>query len=254
MNDRPKHSPIGASSRYRWAKCPGSVNLSKDEPNVAGAAAIEGTLAHEVVAHVLNTATSKNMTPGEAMTEYFQVLAVYLDYCYELKKRCKPEHIHIEHGFDMGKIFPNLYGTADYVAFEQSASTLHVVDYKNGIGLVVEPENNEQLEYYGLGALTTLNYACRWVKMTIVQPRAYHPNGAIRSWTVPSLHFIDVENKIIAEAKRTLKKKALIAAGGHCMFCPAKKKCEVYKNSNAKNAKKEFSFYEDPKLDFQPVV
>lgn len=249
--EKPKHSPIGASSRYRWATCPGSVKLAQGEPNISGAAAKEGTLAHEVLAMILNTAMSKNIDVGTVLGKYVAHLAEYLSYIQVLKDTC--EIVHIEHAFDMGEIFEGLYGTADCVAYDKKNGVLHVVDYKHGEGLVVEVKGNGQLEYYALGALTTLGYACKSVQMTIVQPRAYHPDGPIRHWRVPSLHFLDVEQSIISEAEETKKEGALLLAGSHCLFCPAKKICPQKHKQSVGAAKKEFNFYNDPKKDFDVI-
>ena len=89
--------------------------------------------------------------------------------------------------------------------------------------------------------------------MTIVQPRCYHPKGQIRSWKVSSLYFIDFELELIAAAKETKKKKALFAAGDHCMFCLAKPICPQKKKLAQSDAKKQFGFYKDPKKDFDKV-
>ena len=249
--ERPKHSPIGASSRARWSRCPGSVSLSKDEPNKSSIAAKEGTTAHELVATILDKSFSQKDDVAVTLLKFVDHILVYLNYVASLKKACG--HVHIEHSFDMSNIFPDLYGTADAVAFDPVTKTVHVVDYKHGEGLVVEVENNLQLEYYALGALSTLKYNAHWVQMTIVQPRAYHPNGPIRHWRVPSLHFLDVEDNIISEAKDTLQKDALLLAGPHCMFCPAKTKCPQKAHANLGQAKKDFNFYTDPKKEFAPV-
>jgi len=248
--DRPVHSPIGASSRYRFSKCPGSVALSKGMPNTSGIAAQEGTAAHELISLAMQRAFSKNIKTIDVLNDIVKAVDVYADYVEGIKQG---HAIHIEHSFDMGAIFEDLYGTADCVVYNQKSSTLHVIDYKHGENLVVEVEGNGQLEYYALGALTTLGYPCRWVHMTIVQPRAYHPDGPIRHWKVPALHFIDVENKIVAEAKETLEKDALLLAGSHCMFCPAKTVCPQKAKANVTGAKSDFKFYKDPKEDFAPI-
>lgn len=246
---KPKHSHIGASSRYRWSKCPGSVNLSKDLPNVAGAAALEGTMAHEVIASILNSAFSKNESVGIVLSEFIKHISVYLDYVQKLKQTC--EIVHVEHKFDMSDTFDGLYGTADCVGYDKANGVLHVVDYKHGEALVVEVVNNLQLEYYALGALNTLGYSCRTVQLTIIQPRAYHPDGPIRHWRRPAMEFLEVEENIISEAQDTLDPKAVLLAGSHCMFCSAKLKCPQKHTASQTQAKKEFNFYTDPKKDFE---
>lgn len=236
---------------YRWSVCPGSVKLSEGMPNKSSVAAQEGTAAHEFVGLAMKRAFSENKNPGLVMQEAIDHLKVYTDYCNCLRAN---NPYHIEHAFDMSDIFEDGYGTADFVLYQKSKRMLHVVDYKNGIALPVEAKDNLQLQYYALGALTTLNYPCSEVTMTIVQPRAYHPAGPIRSWTVPSMHFIDFEADLIAFAKATKKKKAKLKAGEHCLFCPAKIICPQKHSDNLAGAKKEFRHYREPSKDFEPIT
>lgn len=247
---KPAHSPIGASSMYRWATCPGSVKMSEGKPDVAGKAALEGTAAHEIVGLALERGFSENKDAYKILSEQIEHLKVYTDYVQSLKG---PDECHIEHSFDMSDIYPGLYGTADCVKYERDKRTLHVIDYKNGVALPVEVEGNLQLQYYALGALTTLNYPCEFVTMTIVQPRCYHPAGPVRSWTVQSLHFLDFEAQLIAAAKDTQKRKTKLVAGEHCVFCPAKLDCPEKQSGAVGEAKKQFNHYKDPALEFKAV-
>ena len=249
-NDRPVHSSIGASSMYRWKNCPGSVRLSQGLPNKSNIYADEGSAAHEIVSLALERAFSENRPTVEVLNDIVKALSVYTTYIEKIKK---DNPIHIEHSFDMGDIFPDLYGTADCVLYDKSTKILHVIDYKHGQGIPIEVTDNLQLSYYALGALTTLDYNCEKVTMTIIQPRCYHPDGHIRSWTVPSLYFIDFELDLIAAAKETKKKNALLAAGAHCMFCLAKAICPQKEKVAQADAKKQFGFYTDPKKEFDKV-
>lgn len=248
---RPAHSPIGASSMYRWAKCPGSVALSEGMPNTSGFAAQEGTAAHEAVGLCLERALSENRSTREVLKEMFDAVTVYSDYVESLAKG-NPHHI--EHRFDMNDIYENLYGTADAVVYEKEKRLLHVIDYKHGKGLPVEAKENSQLSYYALGVLHTLAYPCSEVQMTIVQPRCYHPEGHIRHWRVSALYFIDFELELIKAAKKTKEKKAPLSAGEHCLFCPAKPICPERDKYQLENAKKDFSpysFHSDPAKEFE---
>ena len=247
---KPIHSSIGASSMYRWKNCPGSVKLSQGLPNRASIYAKEGSAAHEIVSLALERAFSENRPTIEVLNDTIKALSVYTNY---IEKNKKDNPIHIEHSFDMGDIFPDLYGTADCVIYHKDTKILHVIDYKHGQGIPVEVVNNLQLSYYALGAMHTLAYPCQDVKMTIIQPRCYHPDGFIRSWTVSSLYFIDFELDLIAAAKETKKKKALLAAGAHCMFCLAKAICPQKEKIAQADAKKQFAFYTDPKKEFEAV-
>ncbi len=249
-DQRPTHSPIGASSMHRWKNCPGSIALSAGIPNKAGVAAQEGTAAHELIGLALERAFSSNVPTRVVLDDIIKAVTVYSDYIESIKK---DNPVHIEHSFNMNDIFANLYGTADCVIYDKATKTLHVIDYKHGAGIPVDVIDNLQLSYYALGALHTLGYPCLHVQMTIVQPRCYHPGGFIRHWTVSALYFIEFELELIKAAKETKKKKAKLNAGDHCMFCPAKLTCPQIHKQNLSDAKKQFTFYKDPKDEFEPI-
>lgn len=239
MEEKPKHSPIGASSRHRWAACPGSIKASEGIKQNPGAAAMEGTLAHDIADYALNKIKGTNLSVDPILKNLTGAVKTYCDFVQTLMAKCAASHI--EHGFDISDIYPNLYGTADYVGFNEIDRVLYVVDYKHGANIVVEVKNNMQLEYYALGALHTLRYPARWVEMIIVQPRAFHAAGVIRRWRVDVLHFLDVEYKLKKEAALALSDNPPRIAGSHCLFCPAKKKCEEHKDNKGKDAQKVFA-------------
>lgn len=252
---RPKHSPIGASSMYRWARCPGSVRMSQGIESKSSIYAQWGTAAHEVVALALQEAFEKNITVREVLEDMVKHLSIYSDFIEKIKNDEPDTVIHIEHSFDMGALYPDLYGTADCVTYNERLSTLRVIDLKYGQGIVVEAEGNEQASYYALGALTTLPYKVKWVDIIIVQPRAYHPAGPIRTWRVPVTYFIDFQADLIDAAEKTKDPDAYLMAGEHCMFCPAKGFCEERQVKLREDDEKEnravFKHYSDPKDDFE---
>ena len=207
-------------------------------------------MAHEVAASLLTKAFNENTIIDTVLEEYVNALSIYVDYVYNLKKTC--DIVLIEHAFDMGHIYPDLYGTADAVGLDKKNGILHVVDLKFGEGIVVEVKDNPQLEYYALGALRTLNFPCKKVEMTIVQPRAYHPLGAIRSHTVSVLDFHEIENNIAREAAHTNLANPRFKAGEWCLFCKASRICPVKHNAKLEAAKKEFAKKpRNPKKDFK---
>ncbi len=250
---KPKHSKIGASSMYRWSKCPGSVRLSQGIPNTSSVYAKRGTAAHEIIGHALSEAFDKNVPTREILQDYWDAVSVYSTYIEKIRAQFKPDDcvIHIEHSFDMSHIFPDLYGQADCIIWHPKSKLLRVIDYKHGAGVPVDVEGNQQVSYYALGTIETLGYRPSVVELTIVQPRCYHPGGRIRSWRVPNTYFIDFKTDLLDAAKETLKAKAKLSAGQHCMFCPAKSICPEKHNAKLSTAKKDFNFYTDPKNDFK---
>jgi len=264
VSQKPKHSPVGASGRSRWSRCPGSVKMSEGQPNTAGLAAKEGTAAHEFIGLAMERALAENRPTRDVVADAVKAMHVYTDYCESL---CKPGVItHVEHRFDMSnQVIEGAFGTGDFIAYDPATQWLDVVDYKNGEALVIEAKGNLQTEYYGLGIIATLGYNPKWVRMTIVQPRAYHPDGPIRHWVVPSLYFLEVETAIISEIKATRVKKPLLASGDQCQFCSGKIICPQRAKDAVGDAKNEFTpvgkkmkkqhgFYTNPVNDFEPVT
>ena len=236
---RPTHSPIGASSMYRWAECPGSVALSEGIVSESSAYAEEGTEAHELAATWLK-GTGK--TPECDDDEMLDNVRMYVDYVFGLLgSRCK---LFVEHGFDLSDVYPGAYGTNDAAVYDGVNKILHVIDLKYGAGIYVSARNNPQLRYYALGALLELQkegHEVETVVMTIVQPRCTTIEGAARSETIDAIDLMEFAADLVMYAKRTAEPNAPLKAGDHCRFCPAIIKCPEVQNVKQLVAKSEFA-------------
>lgn len=236
MTEQKTHSKIGASSMHRWKECPGSVKLCETMPRVETEYAKEGTYAHEVAAALLE---NKQIIDLKLDDEGFAAVKTYVDYVNE--KRQIADHVFIEHAFDLSKIYPGLYGTADCVLYFSDTKTLQVIDYKHGAGVPVNVVDNDQLKYYGLGALTTLKLPCKTVQLTVVQPRCFHPEGLIRTFQLNAVDMLDFQADLIVAAKETEKEDAILKSGNHCRFCPASATCPKLHEEAKQLALLEFS-------------
>ena len=221
MQPQPAHSTIGASSMHRWKNCPGSVRMSKNIPNSSSEYAEEGTKAHELAAqHLLNPEA-----PLECTLEMFNAIKLYGQ---EVEEVFTPDSdLWVEHRFDLSRLHPGLFGTADAVVYNPKTKALFVFDFKYGAGVPVEAENNEQLLYYALGALLTLNLPVETVEIVIVQPRCPHPDGLVRRWNIPDapIFMLDFAADLTDAAKRTTDPKAPLNPGDWCRWCPAASCC-----------------------------
>lgn len=237
---KPTHSPIGASSMYRWAECPGSVALSATvPPQESSAYAEEGTEAHELAAKWL---ASNGKTPECDDDEMLDNVRVYVDYVFGLLgSKCK---LFVEHGFDLSDVYPGAYGTNDAAVYDGVNKILHVIDLKYGAGIYVSAKNNPQLRYYALGALLELQkegHEVETVVMTIVQPRCTTIEGPARSETIDAVDLMEFAADLVMYAKRTAEKDAPLKAGDHCRFCPAINICPEVQNVKQMVAKSEFA-------------
>jgi len=248
MSNLPVHSHLGASSYHRWRACPGSIReIKKAPPQVSSVYADEGTRAHEMAADWLTGKgpNAKNSTEYEMM----EAVDVYVTYIKELCQAGKENQLLVEHRFDLSKLYPMLYGTADAVIWKPGIKELEVVDYKHGQGVPVDVVENEQLQYYALGALLSLpNLRVSEVKITIVQPRCFHVDGPIRSWSIPALELLDFAADLVDAAKATEKPDASLKSGDHCRFCPASAQCPELSKKALETAKEVFT----PALSYDP--
>jgi hypothetical protein len=208
------HSPIGASSMYRWSACPGSVRLSAGVESKSSKYAEEGTEAHEWAAKVLTLDAVLDDVPSVEMTD---AVKVYRDECFA---DVGAERL-VEHKFDLTQVYPGLFGTADCVVWIPAQKLLRVIDFKYGAGIPVEVTGNPQLRYYALGALMTCGYHPTEVEMVIVQPRCPHPAGPVRRERISAADLIDFATELIDYAKATENPDAPVVPGDHCRFCPA---------------------------------
>lgn len=244
MSTLPVHSPLGASQYDRWGKslggCPGSVRLCEGVEKHSSEYAERGTQAHTL-------AYAKLMgQPHVPLGDEDEDAAVdtYVNF---IESQCVADQPppaaqrFLERRFDLSKYYPNLYGTADAVVYWPATKKLKVIDYKHGAGVPVEVEDNNQLLYYGLGAMVALNEPVLDIELVIVQPRCYHPNGPIRSWKTTPGRVLDFVADLIDDAKATDDPKAELVTGDHCRWCPAKPTCPALQTKAKALATQTFS-------------
>lgn len=109
---------------------------------------------------------------SDEMQEYTDA---YVDYVMEqleiAKQVFKDPMILIEQKVDFSEYVPDGYGTADCLIV--SDEMLHIIDFKYGLGVLVDAYENSQMKCYALGALAIYEslYDIKEISMTIFQPR-----------------------------------------------------------------------------------
>lgn len=231
--------------------CPGSVKLSRGIPDQTSEYAAEGTRAHEL-AELFLTPAKWGQIPKVLPDGMEDALRVYTNYCRPLMDGAS--HVWIERRVSLEAFGPptRMDGTADFVAIKDRA--LHVVDLKYGQGVAVEAKGNAQLKYYAAAALGEvgmegLGSEIDNVVCTIIQPRAPHSDGPIRSVEMAPAELIDFALDLIDAAKVALKEDAPLAAGKHCRWCKALPRCPEARSTNMEVAKAEFAAFERDGLD-----
>jgi hypothetical protein len=123
-----------------------------------------------------------------------------------------------------------LYGRTDFVMINTRHKLLEVVDYKNGAGILIEPENNPQMLFYAAGVLAELaskfpDLVIDTVTLTVIQPHARSVDK-VRSWTVDTLDVLAwVDEQLIPAVQACADPDAPLKPGSWCRFCPASFAC-----------------------------
>jgi len=238
------HAILSASSSHRWLHCLPSARLELEFDNTSGTAADEGSAAHALSEHKLKKALhirSKRPISDYDSDEMEECTDAYVDFVMEqvelAKQICNDPIILIEQHLDFSCYVPDGFGTGDCVIIADDR--LHIVDFKYGMGVLVDAVDNPQMKLYALGALEIYDslYDINEVSMTIFQPRREN----VSTWTVP----VD-ELKIWAEEE--LKPKAVKAYNGEgdympgewCTFCKAAVRCRARAEEKLKLAQTEF--------------
>ena len=239
-----RHARLGASGAHRWMNCPGSIRMAEGLAERTSSYAQEGSAAHAVAEYCLQKDKDADELIGKKVEgvlvteEMANAVQRYLDYVRERSEGCE---VHIEETFSLEKLNPpdDMFGTCDFAFFRDGRLT--VMDYKHGAGVAVEIAGNPQLRYYATGALFTLGYPAKEVEMVIVQPRARHVDGPIRSETIPTSELMKWAKKLMAVADAALLPDAPLVAGSWCRWCDASPVCPELQEQALRSAQVDFA-------------
>ena len=256
------HSDHGASSAKRWMSCPGSVKLCKGIPKTTSVYAEEGTAAHELAEMCIKQnrdaiefidRTVHGFVVDEAMAEHVQV---YVDWVRQLQKDHPTGRLVIEQRVDLSALKPAapMFGTNDAGMVAPDDGILIVGDLKYGAGVAVEAYQNAQGLYYLLGSLLALTPAERGrikrCRIVIIQPRAYHVDGPIRTYDLGIDELIAWAKKLLKAVEETLQPNAALNSGSHCKFCAAAGVCPALARTALSLAQSEF----DDVVDIETAI
>jgi hypothetical protein len=248
MADQPEHSPLGASGAERWMNCPGSNVLLKLLASLGALPEREdsefakaGTAAHELAAHCLKTDIDTwecvgmqfygvvvDQEMADAVQTYLTVIRGLVAEHHDAAAKngmgpSNVSHLIEEHVSDK-TIHPSFFGTADDVI--NGVTILDVTDFKYGVGIAVDAIENPQLKYYAVGVLAKV-LGARRVRMRIVQPRAFHPDGPVRVFEMDASDLLAWRDKVLKPAMEAAEIDATLTPGEWCRFCPAIVACPM---------------------------
>lgn len=226
------HSPLGGSATHRFMKCPGSVTLSRGVEDDESEHAARGTAAHKLGELCLLTvrdawtfigAGIEGFTVDKDMADAVQV---YVDWIRKEFGRhlANTESTLIEHKFHAKTLHPLYYGGLDFGRVDRVKRELTIVDYKHGMGVLVEVPWNPQGLYYAAGIMEKLGLwqSVDTIRLVIVQPRGWHHAGPVREWTIGANELDGwLTNELLPAMDRAMTSDETVS-GEHCRFCPVR--------------------------------
>ena len=250
-----KHAKLSASSAHRWMNCNPSANLEREFADKSSEAAAEGSAAHALCEHKLRKALKMRSTRPTSKydsDEMEMYTDSYLEFVLEqievAKQFCTDPLVLIEQRLDFSCYVPDGFGTGDCLIVADKL--LHIIDFKYGLGVLVDAEDNPQMMLYALGALRLFDalYDIDTISMTIFQPRREN----VSTWTISV-------SELEEWAEKTLRPKAELAFKGEgefnpgpwCTFCKAAVKCRA--RAEEKLALAQYEFAKPPLLTDEEI-
>lgn len=242
-----KHAYLSASSSHRWLSCPPSARLCAETPDQVSPYAKEGTDAHTLCEYKVLTALGKKLPDPVPNLDYYRqemenCATEYCSYVMEqlesIRQTCLDPQILVEQRLDFSRWVPDGFGTGDCVIVADDI--LHIIDYKHGLGILVEANHNPQMMCYALGALELFDgiYDISTIRMTIFQPR--RDNVSTYECTKEEL-LAWADNTLAPTAVLAMSGQGEFAAGDHCQFCKVKATCRKRAEHNLELAKYDFA-------------
>lgn len=245
------HASFGASNAKRRMACPGSLNAEAKFPDTSSPFAELGTAAHELGEYCLeNDITDVFTMLGRTFNDHpvddnmASAVRIYVDYVRSIAEEEAPALLKLEQRFSLEALDPPMpmFGTSDCTIYGKTSGNLWVIDYKHGQGVAVDAEDNPQLKYYALGVVLKIGDRApiNAIHTAIVQPRAPHVLGSIRTHSYTKDEILDFGTDLIDAAHAAMKPDAPLIAGDHCKFCKASGTCSALRSNALAVAQDEF--------------
>ena len=236
------HALLSPSAAHRWMNCPPSACLEREFPSSSSEVAAEGTAAHALCEHKLRKLLklrSKRPHSDFEDDEMDRCSDDYVSFVQEQMGEIPSPMVLVEQRLDLTRYVPEAFGTADCIIV--GGDRLHIVDFKYGMGVLVEAEHNPQMMLYALGALELLDgiYDIQTISMSIFQPRREN----VCTWSLPKEELLRwARDDLVEKARLAYAGEGEYCAGEWCTFCRASVRCRARAEEKLRLAKEEFKY------------
>lgn len=178
MSDGEYHARLSPSGASGWMNC-----ASWESDSEGSHFANEGTAAHTLASMVLRSPgidcddfLGERIRVGEESFEVTKDMAAYVQtYVDYVRELARDKMLFVEQAVPIGHLTgeEGATGTADAIIVDAVKRSITVVDLKYGMGVLVDPVENEQMQMYALGSMEELWLVADFDHATMVihQPR-----------------------------------------------------------------------------------
>lgn len=236
------HALLSPSAAHRWMNCPPSACLEREFPSSSSEVAAEGTAAHALCEHKLRKLLKLRSKRPHSDFEDDEMDRCSDDYVLFVQERMREilsPMVLVEQRLDITRYVTEAFGTADCIIV--GGDMLHIIDFKYGMGVLVEAEHNPQMMLYALGALELLDgiYDIQTISMSIFQPRREN----VCTWSLPKEELLRwARDDLVEKARLAYAGEGEYCAGEWCMFCRASVRCRARAEEKLRLAKEEFKY------------
>lgn len=133
------------------------------------------------------------------------------------------------------RLTDRIAGTLDASTALSSTRVLYVTDLKYGFE-IVDVFENIQLIIYGAAELLRLSregVQIERIELGIYQPRAFHPDGIYRTYTLTPDQLLEASRWIVTRGENCFVPNPVATPGRHCLktYCPAAGSCVALAHS-----------------------
>lgn len=236
------HALLSPSAAHRWMNCPPSACLEREFPSSSSEVAAEGTAAHALCEHKLRKLLKLRTKRPQSDFEDDEMDRCSDDYVLFVQERMREilsPMVLVEQRLDITRYVTEAFGTADCIIV--GGDMLHIIDFKYGMGVLVEAEHNPQMMLYALGALELLDgiYDIQTISMSIFQPRREN----VCTWSLPKEELLRwARDDLVEKARLAYAGEGEYCAGEWCMFCRASVRCRARAEEKLRLAKEELKY------------
>ncbi len=246
------HARLSPSAAHRWVNCTASVAFIEElreagtiGPDSSSEYADDGTEAHSIASAILlgqpvpevqRKRGETDETFAARQTETMANVNAYVAWVRAWHGKATKQTLWVERKVELFYA-PGQKGTTDATVWGKSF--IFVGDYKNGVGVSVEAQDNKQLAIYAESVIREIEqiFEVRQdlpVHLGIFQPRDRNNPEPERLWTLTRAQLADfcagIEHaaNVVTDGGSQYHVQFVANPEVQCRFCPAKGACKAY--------------------------